>query len=191
MKPFFQPYRPGSLEGLRWGDADKSGRRNMTRYMDQCLERGGIAEVLVADGRIMGGGGLRPDSPDCWHSALAMVEGAPRPLWRHMLVWADGWFAHAVRRCGVRMIDTHVTSTFAEGHHLVALLGYRFVGLDHDGDRLLFHYRTNGPVARPAVHPEVERAMRLAHDMALAVYAPEGLRAVKRVRGDFIGEADR
>lgn len=178
----FVPYWPGAVAGVRWQDERFSGRRDMAAYMDHCVASEGPAEVLVADGVVLGAGGFAPFNDHWWHTAFRMAEGAPCVAWRAMLRWADGWIAHAVRELGAQRIDTHVIAGFEAGHHLALRLGFRFCGLDEEKNGLLVRYTTNGPRARAALHPEVERALRLTHEMILAVHAPGALRFLRRRR---------
>ena len=178
------PYVKRELDGLAWQDAAKSGRGDFPAYMDLCVDNGGYAETLRYAGRVVGGGGFAPFNKHWWSGAIALVEGAPRIVWRHAVIWQRALIAHAVRAWGVRRIDCHVLATFAEGHKLAMLLGFRFVGLDQglDGsDRLLVRYATNGPLKGPDMAPALAAAMRAAHAEVLRAYAPAALRLARRV----------
>jgi len=179
-----RPYRKGELAGLQWQDAPLSGRGDFVSYMDLCVDNGGYGETLFYEGVVVGGGGFAPFNEHWWSGAIALAEGAPRAVWRHAILWQRAMIAHAVREWGVRRVDCHVLATFAQGHKLAMLLGFRFVGLDQglDGtDRLLVRYATNGPMRVPDINEGLEQRMLSAHAELLHAYAPAALPTFRRV----------
>lgn len=176
----FEPYRTGELDGLVWQDARHVGGRQFAAHMDAAREGGGPAETMRYDGNIVGGMGFVRMSARWWIGAIGMVEGAPRIAWRYVIRRARDWNAHVVRSHDVRCIETRVVATFAAGHHLVAALGFRFVGWEQglDGtDRLVLRYQSAGERELPDINPAVADAMREAHRAFLTAYAPRALRA--------------
>lgn len=179
----FKPYLAGELDGLVWQDARHIGGRHFAAHMDAAREGGGPAETMRYDGVIVAGMGFVRVTARWWMGAIGMVEGAPRIAWRYVIRRAREWNAHVVRHHDVRCIETRVVATFAAGHHLVAALGFRFVGWEQglDGtDRLYLRYQSAGERALPEVNPAVEVAMRDAHRAFLAAYAPSALRPFER-----------
>lgn len=179
----FEPYVKGDLDGVSWQDAKHAGPRRFVVHLDSSLESGGPCETMRYDGAPVAGLGFVRASAEWWHGAVGMVEGAPRPAWRYVVRRTKDWIAHAVRHCGVRCVETRVVGTFAEGHHLVAALGFRFVGWEQGLDgtsRLFLRYQTMGPRPMPEINKDAAMAMRDAHRALLAAYAPAALRAFDR-----------
>lgn len=180
MSVAFRNWQEGDFAGARWQD----GRRPyMDAFLAECAGSA-FAVTMTYDGRPVGALGYLACNPYWWLAALGMVEGAPRILWRHMIGHAKAWIAHAVRDLGVRMIETRIVATFAEGHALAARLGFTFCGWEQGADGsgvLMARYITGGPLGLPAINGEVAAAMQAAHEAMLRVYAPAALRVVRRI----------